>query len=77
MKGLYIHIPFCVKKCSYCDFYSLPARLHARESYVNAVLRESETYAGMSFQTMYLGEVRPAYWVASSSPTSYAASASR
>ena len=59
VKGLYIHIPFCMKKCSYCDFYSLPARLHARESYVNAVLRESETYAGMSFQTMYLGGGTP------------------
>ena len=59
MKGLYIHIPFCVKKCSYCDFYSLPAPLHARESYVNAVLHESETYAGMSFQTMYLGGGTP------------------
>ncbi len=59
MKGLYIHIPFCVKKCSYCDFYSLPARLHDGESYVNAILRESETYAGMSFQTMYLGGGTP------------------
>ena len=59
MKGLYIHIPFCVKKCRYFDFYSLPSRLHARESYVNAVLSESETYAGMSFQTMYLGGGTP------------------
>ena len=25
MPGLYIHIPFCVKKCLYCDFYSIPA----------------------------------------------------
>ncbi|MBI4283163.1 MAG: radical SAM family heme chaperone HemW [Chloroflexi bacterium] len=59
MRGLYIHIPFCVQKCRYCDFYSLPGRLSARQSYVDAVLRESEAYAGMSFQTMYLGGGTP------------------
>lgn len=25
MKGIYLHIPFCIRKCSYCDFYSVPA----------------------------------------------------
>lgn len=59
VKGLYVHIPFCVKKCSYCDFYSLPASLHTAESYIHAVLKESETYAGMSFQTLYLGGGTP------------------
>ena len=59
MNGLYIHIPFCLQKCHYCDFYSLPARLNAREAYVDAVLSESEAYAGMSFQTMYLGGGTP------------------
>lgn len=59
MKGLYIHIPFCLQKCRYCDFYSLPARLYAREAYVDAVLRESRSYAGLSFQTMYLGGGTP------------------
>ncbi|MFC2044135.1 radical SAM family heme chaperone HemW [Chloroflexota bacterium] len=54
-----MHIPFCAKKCSYCDFYSLPLGRHAGGSYVNAVLRESETYTGMSFQTMYLGGGTP------------------
>ena len=59
MRGLYIHVPFCVKKCRYCDFYSLPGRMDARASYVNAVLRESEAYAGLSFQTVYLGGGTP------------------
>ena len=45
MRGLYVHIPFCVKKCSYCDFYSLPSRQDAIESYVQAVLREAESYS--------------------------------
>ena len=28
---IYVHIPFCVRKCDYCDFYSLPARESAIE----------------------------------------------
>ena len=45
MLGLYIHIPFCVKKCSYCDFYSLPSRQDTIEPYVQAVLREAKSYS--------------------------------
>jgi oxygen-independent coproporphyrinogen III oxidase len=45
MRGLYIHIPFCVKKCSYCDFYSLPSRLDSLEGYVQAVIKEAGSYA--------------------------------
>lgn len=59
MQGLYIHIPFCVKKCSYCDFYSLPARLDVMESYVEAVVQEAKLYSGLSFQTLYLGGGTP------------------
>ena len=44
MKGLYIHIPFCVRKCSYCDFYSLPNRQSAIATYVQAVLQEAHSY---------------------------------
>ena len=44
MRGLYVHIPFCVSKCSYCDFYSLPARQDMVESYLHAVLLEAESY---------------------------------
>ena len=59
MRGLYVHIPFCVKKCRYCDFYSLPARLDSLESFIPAVVRESARYAGLSFQTLYLGGGTP------------------
>ena len=45
MKGLYIHIPFCVRKCSYCDFYSLPNRQSAIAGYVQAVLQEAQYYS--------------------------------
>lgn len=59
MRGLYVHIPFCVKKCRYCDFYSLPARLDSLESFIPAVMHESCRYAGLSFQTLYFGGGTP------------------
>ncbi|MBE5949056.1 MAG: radical SAM family heme chaperone HemW [Lachnospiraceae bacterium] len=48
--GIYIHIPFCVRKCAYCDFLSAPpASAGAIQEYVDALCREiaikSEIYA--------------------------------
>jgi oxygen-independent coproporphyrinogen III oxidase len=37
---LYIHIPFCVRKCSYCDFLSVPATEQTREAYMAALFAE-------------------------------------
>ena len=37
---LYIHIPFCIRKCAYCDFLSFPAGEKDRQSYVEALLDE-------------------------------------
>lgn len=39
MRGLYIHIPFCEKKCTYCDFYSLEAT-DRMEGFLDALERE-------------------------------------
>lgn len=39
---LYIHIPFCVRKCDYCDFLSAPGSEEAKASYTEALLREIE-----------------------------------
>lgn len=38
--GIYIHIPFCVKKCYYCDFLSGPASHEVKQAYIDALLRE-------------------------------------
>ncbi|NLM11045.1 MAG: radical SAM family heme chaperone HemW [Clostridiaceae bacterium] len=43
--GIYIHIPFCIKKCNYCDFPSLPGMDDCFEDYTNAVCREIEKAA--------------------------------
>lgn len=37
---IYIHIPFCVKKCEYCDFLSMPGDERTQEEYVRAILNE-------------------------------------
>lgn len=43
---LYVHIPFCIRKCQYCDFLSAPSDKSTREAYVQALLREIRSYAG-------------------------------
>ena len=56
-KGLYIHVPFCVKKCPYCDFYS-ETELSITEAYTQAVIRniiQREVYA----DTVYFGGGTP------------------
>ena len=43
--ALYVHIPFCVKKCAYCDFLSAPASVEEKEHYVNLLCEEIEKEA--------------------------------
>ncbi|MCR4592416.1 MAG: radical SAM family heme chaperone HemW [Bacteroidaceae bacterium] len=38
--GIYIHVPFCQKRCIYCDFYSTTCGLEWKRSYVSALKRE-------------------------------------
>lgn len=42
--GIYIHIPFCVQKCAYCDFLSAPADADTKERYVQALLQEIRSF---------------------------------
>jgi len=51
---LYIHIPFCVKKCAYCDFLSAPAGREQRERYVRALVKE--IHGGMPVSAFALPE---------------------
>lgn len=61
--GLYFHIPFCLRKCGYCDFCSYPSRLADREAYVQALLREIRAYAPRvverEIDTVYFGGGTP------------------
>lgn len=42
--GIYIHIPFCRKKCNYCDFYSVKWDKNKEDNYVKAVIKEVQSY---------------------------------
>lgn len=46
MLGLYIHIPFCIKKCKYCDFNSFKLNVDEKRKYLNSLKREMELYKG-------------------------------
>ena len=43
---LYVHIPFCVKKCAYCDFLSAPAGEGERARYTETLIKEIRGYQG-------------------------------
>ena len=59
MPGLYVHFPFCVRKCCYCDFYSEAGKLHLLDDYLEALLMEAGQYRGLSFDTLYIGGGTP------------------
>ncbi|MBR6524333.1 MAG: radical SAM family heme chaperone HemW [Clostridia bacterium] len=59
--GLYLHVPFCVQKCAYCDFASWAGREHLMADYACAVMREmaDAPKAGVSVRTVYVGGGTP------------------
>jgi oxygen-independent coproporphyrinogen-3 oxidase len=58
--GLYIHIPFCLSKCSYCDFYSSTS-ISVIPDFLKALFREMEMYRNRFdvFDTLYIGGGTP------------------
>ncbi|MEG0914771.1 MAG: radical SAM family heme chaperone HemW, partial [Christensenellaceae bacterium] len=54
MLGLYIHIPFCIKKCNYCNFVSVPAKENAQQvdAYIDALVKEIELTGNMYEKTV-------------------------
>ena len=62
--GLYVHVPFCVSKCPYCDFYSLPLRDETvLDRYVDGVLASMERWVqelDCRADTLYFGGGTPA-----------------
>ncbi len=63
MAGLYIHIPFCASKCTYCDFYSETKR-DALQPFLEAVAREMDLRADClphpaTIETVYFGGGTP------------------
>jgi oxygen-independent coproporphyrinogen-3 oxidase len=61
--GVYIHIPFCVRKCPYCDFYSVTdSALQPR--FLKALIAEMELVSagGLCFDTLYIGGGTPSVY---------------
>jgi len=63
MSGIYVHVPFCKQKCTYCDFASFPKEIGKTESYFACLYRELEgrakQYKGKKFDTVYIGGGTP------------------
>ena len=58
--GLYIHVPFCRRKCPYCNFYSIAAEPEQLEAYTQAVCRNLRHYARQeTVDTVYFGGGTP------------------
>ena len=59
--GLYVHVPFCVRKCNYCDFCSCAASEEIKEKYVLALVDEIQEYRGknIAVDTVFFGGGTP------------------
>lgn len=61
--GIYIHIPFCARKCYYCDFVSFPGMEHSFERYIDCLLSEARLYneylKNRVIDTLYIGGGTP------------------
>jgi len=62
--GLYIHIPYCIHKCGYCDFNSHPIKHDEMDHYIDALVAEMQHYAKIYsntniIKTIFLGGGTP------------------
>ncbi len=57
--ALYIHVPFCEKKCGYCSFYSLAGHNNLIDSWLETLGREAKFYTGSKIKTIYIGGGTP------------------
>ena len=64
-RGIYVHIPFCMSKCLYCDFNSFPKKDECIEPYIKSLIKEIEEYAkenkDILVKTIYIGGGTPSY----------------
>lgn len=65
MAGIYIHIPFCAQKCTYCDFASYPREIGKCEAYFAVLYKEikyrAKTLKDKVFDTVYFGGGTPSF----------------
>ena len=65
MPGIYVHIPFCKHKCTYCDFVSFAGKDGEAENYFNNLYHElmyrAQQAKGVTFDTVYFGGGTPSF----------------
>lgn len=65
MAGIYVHVPFCKQKCSYCDFASFPREIGKAEAYFACLYKElkarSAQLKSKKFDTVYFGGGTPSF----------------
>ena len=64
--GIYVHIPFCKRKCYYCDFVSYDNKYEKIDSYINTVMQEIENESSIFTKdhivsTIYFGGGTPSF----------------
>ena len=63
--GIYIHIPFCARKCNYCDFLSAPETRETKERYLSLLDREMRLYkeivSAREADTLFIGGGTPSF----------------
>lgn len=63
--GVYVHIPFCKRKCYYCDFISFCEKDELQEKYINTVIQEIEDFFNLNknvkIKTIYIGGGTPSF----------------
>lgn len=64
MAGIYVHVPFCKSKCTYCDFASYPKEIQKAELYFGCLYREATARGNQlrgTFDTVYVGGGTPSF----------------
>ena len=61
--GIYIHIPFCKRKCYYCDFVSYPGKINLTTKYIYALCKEIQEFDFSQYNvtTIYIGGGTPSF----------------
>ncbi len=59
MRGVYVHLPFCLRKCPYCAFFSVTGADDKMEQYVDRLIKEMKTYPSQAVETIYIGGGTP------------------
>ena len=61
--GVYIHIPFCKRKCLYCDFVSFANKQELQKDYIQALKKEIQNWKNDAYKikTIYIGGGTPSY----------------